>query len=174
MSSLNDSVNDTGARAAEGGVIYRERLWVPWWYWAMAVPAVVIVSAQIGFNRDPIWLIAASVLTTAIALWVLFALSKTVLEVEVDSSGERWLHAGTAILPASAVAKSLEVPASANRAALGRQLDPSAFLVTHAWVKTMALMVLDDPDDPTPYWLVSSRRPAELLDAFLGADRARA
>ena len=26
----------------------------------------------------------------------------------------------------------------------------------------MVLIVLDDPEDPTPYWLVSTRRPAEL------------
>ena len=35
------------------------------------------------------------------------------------------------------------------------------------------LIVLDDPDDPTPYWLVSTRRPAELL-AALGVDDAAA
>ncbi|MGI9207623.1 MAG: DUF3093 family protein, partial [Rhodococcus sp. (in: high G+C Gram-positive bacteria)] len=37
------------------------------------------------------------------------------------------------------------------------------------WVGTMAMVVLDDPDDPTPYWLISTRRPAELLEA-LGCD----
>jgi hypothetical protein len=30
----------------------------------------------------------------------------------------------------------------------------------------MALVVLDDPDDPTPYWLVSARHPDRLLAAL--------
>src|SRR5699024_9428705 len=98
------------------------------------------------------WWITAAVLFSAVGVWILVSFSKTVLKVEVDASGERWLHAGDAVLPASVVSESLMVPQSANRAALGRQLDPSAFLVTHSWVKTMALMVLDDPTDPTPYW----------------------
>lgn len=165
---------DSTVTAASGDIIYRERLWVPWWYWALAVPAVVVTSAQVGFNRPIYWWITAAVLFSAVGVWILVNFSKTVLKVEVDASGERWLHAGDAVLPASVVSKSLMVPKSANRAALGRQLDPSAFLVTHSWVKTMALMVLDDPTDPTPYWMVSSRRPNELLDAFLGEDRVRA
>ena len=28
------------------------------------------------------------------------------------------------------------------------------------------LVVLDDPEDPTPYWLVSSRRPEKVLAAL--------
>ena len=48
---------------------------------------------------------------------------------------------------------------SAKSAALGRQLDPAAYVVHRAWVGPMVLLVLDDPDDPTPYWLVSCRRP---------------
>jgi hypothetical protein len=30
----------------------------------------------------------------------------------------------------------------------------------------MMLVVLDDPDDPTPYWLVSSRHPDRVLSAL--------
>jgi hypothetical protein len=30
----------------------------------------------------------------------------------------------------------------------------------------MVLLVLDDPDDPTPYWLVSTRRPTAVLAAL--------
>ena len=36
----------------------------------------------------------------------------------------------------------------------------------HAWIKTMVLLVLDDPDDPTPYWLVSTRHPEKVLAAL--------
>lgn len=54
------------------------------------------------------------------------------------------------------IARAASIPATAKSAALGRQLDPAAYLMHRAWVKTMVLIVLDDPDDPTPYWLVST------------------
>ena len=50
---------------------------------------------------------------------------------------------------------------------MGRQLDPAAFLIYHGWVKQLAMFVLDDPEDPTPYWLVSSRDPESLIRAFV-------
>ena len=67
--------------------------------------------------------------------------------------GRRGAPAGQCHLPHA------EVPRSAKSAALGRQLDPAAYVVHRAWVGPMVLLVLDDPDDPTPYWLVSCRHP---------------
>ena len=45
-------------------------------------------------------------------------------------------------------------------------LDPGAFVAHRAWIGPMALIVLDDPDDPTPYWLVSTRHPDRVLSAL--------
>jgi hypothetical protein len=49
---------------------------------------------------------------------------------------------------------------------LGRQLDPAAYVLHRGWVGPMVLVVLDDADDPTPYWLVSSRHPDRVLSAL--------
>ena len=49
---------------------------------------------------------------------------------------------------------------------MGRQLDPAAYVIHKSWIPTMAMLVLDDPDDPTPYWLISSKEPQELLEAI--------
>ncbi|WP_370625026.1 DUF3093 domain-containing protein [Corynebacterium sp. TAE3-ERU12] len=156
------------------GQIYRERLYVPWWYWVAGAIACAVCTAQVGFNRPAIWTVVGGIILTALTIWVLVTMSKTLVRVEVDSAGERWLYAGNAVLPASVVARSLVVPESARQNALGRQLDPAAFLVTHSWVPDMVLLVLDDPDDPTPYWLVSSRHAETLLDEFLGKHRTSA
>jgi hypothetical protein len=32
----------------------------------------------------------------------------------------------------------------------------------------MVLLVLDDPEDPTPYWLVSTKHPDKVLAALRG------
>ena len=117
-------------------VRYRERLWVPWWWWPLgAVPAV---------------LIALEVNQAAAAL--------------PDGQVELW--AGPAHLPSSVIARCAEVPRTAKSAALGRQLDPAAYVLHRSWVGPMVLAVLDDPDDPTPYWLVSCRHPDRVLSAL--------
>ena len=43
-----------------------------------------------------------------------------------------------------------------------------------AWVGPMVLVVLDDPDDPTPYWLVSCRHPERVLAALRSCSRQAA
>ena len=70
------------------------------------------------------------------------------------------------MLPHTAVSSTLAVPSTARRNAMGRQLDPAAYVVSHGWVPEMAMFVLDDPDDPTPYWLLSTVDPQALIAAF--------
>lgn len=105
------------------------------------------------------------VLLLPIPIWFLVWLSR--LRVEVQSvDGTTELRVGRAHLPLSAIARAAAVPASAKSAALGRQLDPAAYVQHRPWVGHMVLIVLDDPDDPTPYWLISTRKPARVLAAL--------
>lgn len=46
------------------------------------------------------------------------------------------------------------------------RLDPRAYLMLRGWVHGVVRVELDDPGDPTPYWLISSRRPQELAQAI--------
>lgn len=111
------------------------------------------------------------VLLLPIPIWFLIWLSR--LRVDVTPSPDSpvtELRVGRAHLPLSVIARAAAVPASAKSAALGRQLDPAAFVQHRPWVGEMALIVLDDPHDPTPYWLISTRRPAQLLAALGLAD----
>lgn len=120
-------------------------------------------EVNLGVRNLPDWLPYA--VLGAAAAGVLLWLSR--IEVQVVGAGtdvELW--AGQAHLPASVVSRSAEVPRSAKSAALGRQLDPAAFVLHRTWIGPMALVVLDDPDDPTPYWLISCREPARLIAAL--------
>ncbi|MGE2727930.1 DUF3093 domain-containing protein [Mycolicibacterium vaccae] len=152
-------------RATTQTVRYRERLRVPWWWWppAMVVAALIAVVFQRGIPALPYW-VAFAVLA-AVAAVTLVWLGRFEVRV-VESGGENQLWAGAAHLPVSVMARTAEVPKSAKSAALGRQLDPAAYVVHRAWVGPMVLVVLDDPDDPTPYWLVSSRHPDRVLAAL--------
>ena len=116
-----------------------------------------------GVPSLPNWLPFAVLF--AVAAGALLWLGRVEVRVTVtDGCVELW--AGEAHLPTDVVARSAEIPQTAKSAALGRQLDPAAFVVHRGWVGPMVLLVLDDPDDPTPYWLISTRRPEHVLSAL--------
>ena len=156
-------VSDT--RAASQVVRYRERLWVPWWWWppGLALAGLIALEVNQGVPGIVNWLPFAVLLPVAAA--ALMWLSRIEVRVVGDpDQTELWV--GAAHLPVSVVSRSAEVPHSAKSAALGRQLDPAAYVVHRAWIGPMVLLVLEDPDDPTPYWLVSCRHPDRVLSAL--------
>ncbi len=150
---------------------YRERLWVPWWWWPLGLVAAALIAYEVrlGIRSLPGWLPFAVLfaVTGAVLLW----LGRMEVRVTADN-GRVELWAGAAHLPTTVISRDAEIPASAKSAALGRQLDPAAFVMHRGWVGPMVLLVLDDPDDPTPYWLVSCRHPRRVLAAL--ADPAEA
>jgi hypothetical protein len=158
-------VSDT--RATSQSVRYRERLSVPWWWWppGLGLAALVALEVNQGAPALPVWVPFAVLLPVAAVVLLWFGR----IEVRVvGGAGETELTVGAAHVPVSAIARSAEVPKSAKSAALGRQLDPAAYVVHRAWVGPMILLVLDDPDDPTPYWLVSCRHPDRALATLRG------
>lgn len=140
---------------------------MPAYWWVLAAGLVALTTAQMALNRSIWWMIVPAIVLTALAVWVLTWWSSTVIQVEQDDDGSRWLTVGEATLPSDVVSRSLAVPESAKRNAMGRQLDPAAFVVSHGWVREMVMLVLDDPEDPTPYWLLSAREPEKILRAFV-------
>jgi len=59
------------------------------------------------------------------------------------------------------------------RSIAGPKADARAYLLLRPYVRTGVRIAIEEPNDPTPYWLVSSRRPA-LLAAELNADASDA
>jgi hypothetical protein len=146
-------------------VRYRERLWVPWWWWPLGFALATIVGLEVnqGVPSLPRWLPFAVLFV--VAAGALLWLGRIEIRVTATDAGvELW--AGEAHLPVTVIARAADIPRSAKSAALGRQLDPAAYVVHRGWVGPMVLLVLDDVDDPTPYWLVSCRRPERVLSAL--------
>ncbi|MFT4087810.1 MAG: DUF3093 domain-containing protein [Gordonia sp. (in: high G+C Gram-positive bacteria)] len=164
-------MSDSAAQPAPAADRYRERLTVPWWWWLAGVVVTVLLAyeLQLAAYRQT-WSLVFYPVVGALVAWLIWSMGRTLIRVDADGA----LHAHKAILPSEVIARGAAVPASAKSAAMGRQLDPAAYLMHRSWIKTMALLVLDDPDDPTPYWLVCTRRPAELLDALGMTDAAAA
>lgn len=140
---------------------------MPWWWWlpGLGLAALIAYEVNMGLPAVSVWL--PYVVLLPVAAVTLLWLGRVDVRVVTGRDGtELWV--GEAHLPVSVISRSAEVPRSAKSAALGRQLDPAAFVVHRAWVGPMVLLVLDDPDDPTPYWLVSCRHPDRVLAALKG------
>jgi hypothetical protein len=133
---------------------------------AFGLAALIAFEVNLGVRVLPGWLPFAILFT--VAAMALLWLGRVEIRVTADSAvpGGVELWAGEAHLPVTAIARSAEIARSAKSAALGRQLDPAAYVLHRAWVGPMVLLVLDDPDDPTPYWLVSCRHPERVLSAL--------
>ncbi len=146
---------------------YSERLRVPLWWWVAGLAIAILLAVEVNMGAPGLVSWLPYLVLIPIPAWGLLWLSR--LQVEVvpgPGSGEGELRVGRAHLPVDAIARVAVVPGSAKSAALGRQLDPAAFVQNRTWIGPMLLIVLDDPEDPTPYWLVSTRHPRELAAAL--------
>jgi hypothetical protein len=145
----------------EWGVRYRERLWPAWWVFlstGLVVPASLLVFLPISQLAG---VVAAVVLYGTIVAVLL--LTAPVIEVDAEL-----LRCGRARIPLALVRGAEAFEGREATAERGVRLDARAWLLIRGWVPDVVRITLDDPEDPTPYWLVSSRHPRELarvLDA---------
>jgi hypothetical protein len=77
-------------------------------------------------------------------------------------------RAGKARIPAGLLGRAVAVDARQMSALRGPQANARAYLCQRAWVREGVLIEIADPQDPVPYWLVSSRRPQDLVSALPG------
>ncbi|MFD6756866.1 DUF3093 domain-containing protein [Micromonospora gifhornensis] len=143
---------------------YAERLRLPWWLWlaGLASAALLAVELWMGATGVRAWLPFVVLLPAAAAglAWLgRIRIAVTDGEFRVDD----------ARLPARFVADVVALDADGRREVLGVGADPLAFVVQRPWISGAVQVVLDDPADPTPFWVVSTRHPVELAEALLAA-----
>lgn len=143
---------------------YHEKLWpTPWIYLAslLLVPASILVLAPVSMPAG----IATGVI---LYLAVVGALTITSPVVEVQ---EGMLRAGRAEISLAHTGEAIPAFDAEARVERGTGLDARAFLVIRGWVRPVVRVPITDPADPTPYWLISTRRPKELAAAINGSRR---
>ncbi|MBM0279125.1 DUF3093 domain-containing protein [Micromonospora tarensis] len=148
---------------------YTERLDLPWWLWLAGLVAAALLAVEIWMGASGVraWLPFAVLLPLAAAgLWWLGRIRVGVTDGE--------LRVDDARLPVRFVADVVPLDAAGRREVLGVGADPLAFVVQRPWIGGAVQVVLDDPADPTPFWVVSTRHPVELAEAVLAARDALA
>lgn len=142
---------------------YRERLWpAPWIFLgsALILPAVILVFAPINFIVGVILAVALYLGCCAVLVW-----ASPVIEVT-----ESQLAVGSARLPLVFAGDATPLTTKeATRLAVGPELDARAWLCLRGWVGTSLRINIDDPNDPVPYWLFSTRQPNDVARVIADA-----
>lgn len=143
---------------------YRERLSVPirWWAQGTMLVASLWIAVIVAVPGPLAWAVTA----VALALMVTFFLVYGGAVLSVDASGFR---AGRARIDLAYVGDAVPLDADATRRVAGVEADARAYLLLRPYRRRAVRVSIVDPADPTPYWLVSSRRPDELAAALTRA-----
>ena len=146
---------------AEPVLPYRERLRVPWSWWAMAAAALAVTCVAFAVASPPVvWAVGLALAAPAVA-WLLIGYGGPLLQV--DDSG---LRAGRAYLPRAYVGEAVPLDAEETRRLAGVDADARAYLLLRPYCAGAVRVEVADDDDPTPYWLLSSRDPGRLAEGL--------
>lgn len=140
---------------------YRERLRVPvrWWIQGSLLVASFWVAMIVAVPPSLAWGITAGLMT--LLVWGLCSYGHAQVVVE-----EGWLRAGRARIDVVFLGDIAALDQAETREVSGPQADVRAFLLLRPYLKQAVRIEIEDPGDPTPYWLLSSRRPAKLAAAL--------
>ncbi|MDP3890410.1 DUF3093 domain-containing protein [Nocardioides sp.] len=145
---------------------YAERLTVPLRWWVQGT--MLVASFWLAFIVTPMpeslsWTLTGVIGFLVAAGFVWYGAAQVIVR-----DGE--LRAGRATIAVRHVGAVTPLDAEDTRRTAGRDADARAFLVLRPYLKRSVRVDITDPADPTPYWLVSTRRPRQLAEAL---DRAR-
>lgn len=169
--------------------VYHERLHVPLGWWLLGLATIFLLATEVvaGFS----WPVVIAVYAVLVGGLVLILLNWGRPTVEVGG-GE--LRAGPTRLQLAAVGEVSALDESQTRSLRGPRGDPAAFLMIRPYLRRAVYVEVARPGAETrrghrrlrlrgfrlraevvsppagsPYWLVSTRHPAELATAIQGA-----
>lgn len=147
-------------------VEYAERLFVPlrWWVQGTMLVATLWLALVVAVPLTLAWAVTAVCLAVMTALFVSYGAAR----VEV---ADGWLEAGRARIELVHLGPAEPLSPEEARLVAGRDADARAFLLIRPYLKRAVRVPVLDPSDPTPYWLIATRRP-DRLAAALSAARA--
>jgi hypothetical protein len=166
--------------------VYHERLHVPFSWWLIGLVTILLLATEVVAGYA--WPIAVAIYVVLVGLIaaMLWSWSRPTVAV---SEGE--LRAGPACLPLTAVGEVTALDEAQTRSLRGPRGDPAAFLMMRPYLRQAVYVEVAKPGAETrahrrrhglrlrvemtrpaadsPYWLVSTRHPAELVAAINGA-----
>lgn len=139
---------------------YTERLSAPPSLWLAVATFALVLGVSFYAALGPV---AGTVALGVPAVAGALLLHRAGVEVRVEDST---LWAGPAHIPVSDLGPARALTPEEAREVRGPGSDPAAFHLIRGWVPAGIVAEVRDPHDPTPYWFVASRRPADLAAAI--------
>jgi len=143
---------------------YVERLRTPWWWYAVALFVASLLAAEFhiaGYHLTD-WIPFGTLLPLSVA--IVWWMGHSSLEIAHGEVSIRGAH-----LPLEYVSGCVALDAATLRRVVGREGDPAAFVSIRPWIGPGVQLWLDDPEDPTPYWIVSTRHPQRVVELIRAA-----
>lgn len=139
---------------------FAERINWPFWLWLLV--AIMIASVYLTIWA-PFNALAATIVCILIAAVFIYSSFKSRLDIVVINN---WLYVGNAKIECKFIKKAIVLNKTEYLRVRGPKADPAAFSATRFWISTGVKVELSDKSDPTPYWLISSKK-AKALAAVL-------
>ncbi len=140
-------------------VRYQEKLWPAWWVWLTAAGAVAASALVMDPMGTTVTIIGSIVV--AVILGLLLYFSGPTLTVT-----DQYFTAGRATIERHYLGEAEYFVKDDAFAQRGPRLHGLAYMCMRGWVDPVVTVPVLDPEDQTPYWIVSSRRPEELVAAL--------
>ena len=143
-------------------ITYNERLWPSGWLLValtLLLPATFIVVFPLNAELS-----IASAIVVYLAVTAFFTLTAPTIKV---ANGE--LTAGKARIPVALISNTQVLDSNELKRTIGPSADARAYLMIRGYVHRAVRVDLQDPADPTPYWVMTTRRPTELANAIEAA-----
>jgi hypothetical protein len=140
-------------------IVYRERVRPNFGTFiavATLLPAVTLVSEPFDYRIG-----IAVGLILVMSIWAALFFLAPVIQV-----GSSHLTVARAKIPRNLLGNIEEIAKDQIFSERGPKLDPAAHKVFQGTVKTAIKISLNDPNDPTPYWIISTRKPAQLAEVL--------
>jgi hypothetical protein len=146
------------------GVLFHEKLRVPlrWWVQATMFLASIWLALVVALPAAVAWTATGVLTLSVLALFLGYGAA----EVRV---ADGVFHAGRAAIPVGFLAAPTAHDAETTKRLIGVDANARAYLLLRPYVKRSVQVAVNDPADPVPYWLVSTRRPEELVAALSAA-----
>ncbi|MBK0421271.1 DUF3093 domain-containing protein [Leucobacter sp. CSA2] len=125
----------------------------------LLVPGVTLVLTPIN---------SSIALPTAIVVYLLIALALILMSPSIRVENGT-LMAGRARIPVSELGDVELLGAEAMRAAIGTELDARSYTLVRGWIHRGVRIANTDPEDPAPFWIITTRHPKRLADAIAAA-----
>jgi hypothetical protein len=140
---------------------YRERLYAPLVWWVAGAVTLFSFGAIVWTGFD-LW-ITLAVFGSLFLIEAAFLLNWGRATIEVGG-GE--LKAGKDMLQLAATGAVHALDEAQFRAMRGPRADPRAFMLIRPYLRYGVYVEITSADSPRPYWLLATRRPADLAAAI--------